>query len=203
MSDESTEDFIKRISEIMFDESQYAKSVNLSTDVDNVLASSNNYYEDDITQDDVKTYYDRIMDKSDVTPISYGLNSKMVKVNGKVTEKTYKVGGMYGTALEKVCFWLDKAVTVAENDIQKAAFEKLSEYFQTGDLKKFDEYNILWVQDTTSSIDATLGFIEVYGDAIGYRGAFEAIVYYRDPEASKRIEAIGNEAQWFEDNSTI
>jgi len=126
-----------------------------------------------------------------------------VKENGKIVEKVWKMQGMYSPAIEKIVFWLQKAVNVAENDIQKQALQKLIEYYQTGDLKKFDEYNILWVQDTSSVVDAINGFIEVYNDPLGYRGSFESVVSIKDFEASKRIAAIAKEAQWFEDNSPI
>ncbi len=198
----SPDGLIAKLTPIMFDPEVDSKRVNLDPEVDLVARSANNYYEG-VTQKEVEAYYARVADKSDKTPISYGLNSKMVRENGKVVEKVWKVGGMYTAAIEKIVYWLEKASTVAENDKQKAALDRLIEYYKTGDLEKFDEYNIAWVNDTDSPIDVVNGFIEVYGDAMGYRGAFESVVSIRDVEATKRIAAIGNEAQWFEDNSPL
>ncbi|MHA2099639.1 MAG: dipeptidyl-peptidase 3 family protein, partial [Candidatus Kariarchaeaceae archaeon] len=169
---------------------------------DLIVTSANNYYEG-VTQKDVEDFYSKRIDKNDPEPISYGLNSKLVKVEGEIIEKTYKVSGMYTDAIEQIVYWLKKAVEVTENEKQKAALNKLIEYYQTGDLRTYDKYNILWVQDTNSKIDVVNGFIETYGDALGFRGAFESIVSFVDPEATKRIAAIGNQAQWFENNSTI
>jgi dipeptidyl-peptidase-3 len=143
------------------------------------------------------------MKKDDSEPISWGLNSKMTKVDGKVIEQVWKVGGMYSASIEKIVFWLEKAVKVAENDKQKKALELLVEYYKTGDLKKWDEYNIAWVADVDSRLDVVNGFIEVYDDAIGKRASYESVVSIKDMEATKRIAAIAKEAQWFEDNSPI
>ena len=176
--------------------------INQNIKDDIIATSAVNFYEN-LTQKEVEAYYEKIIDKKDPRPISYGLNSKLVKENGKIVEKVWKMQGMYSPAIEKIVFWLQKAVNVAENDIQKQALQKLIEYYQTGDLKKFDEYNILWVQDTSSVVDAINGFIEVYNDPLGYRGSFESVVSIKDFEASKRIAAIAKEAQWFEDNSPI
>jgi dipeptidyl-peptidase-3 len=133
----------------------------------------------------------------------YGLNSKLVKENGKLVEKVWKVGGMYSPAIEKIVYWLEKASGVAENAEQKDALLKLIKYYQTGDLKDFDEYCISWVKDVNSVIDVVNGFIEVYGDAIGKRGSYESVVSIKDMEATKRIATIAKEAQWFEDNSPL
>ncbi len=201
MEGESPEDLLAKISPVMFDPAIDAKRVNQSGDL--IASSANNYYDPDLTEAEVDAFYANMIDKSDKTPISYGLNSKLVKENGEIKEKIWMVGGMYGEALSEVANWLEKAAGVAENDAQKAAYEALVKYYRSGDLKDFDEYNILWVQDTESDIDVINGFIEVYGDAKGFRGAFESVVQITDPEASKRIEAISEEAQWFEDNSPI
>jgi len=176
--------------------------INQNTKEDIVATSAVNFYEG-LTQKEVEAYYNKIIDKNDPRPISYGLNSKLVKENGKIVEKVWKVGGMYSSAIEKIVYWLEKAVKVAENDIQKQALQKLIEYYQTGDLKKFDEYNILWVQDTSSVVDVINGFIEVYNDPLGYRGSFESVVSIKDFETSKRIDAIAKQAQYFEDHSPI
>ncbi|MCB0833174.1 MAG: dihydrofolate reductase [Bacteroidetes bacterium] len=199
---ETADQFIARLNPILFDPSVASKRISLDPKEDLLLSSAMNYYEG-VTQKEAEAYYDKIIDKKDPRPISYGLNSKLVKENGQIVEKTYKVGGLYSAAIEKIVFWMEKAIAVAENDLQKAALEKLIAYYKTGDLKLFDEYNILWVQDTSSVVDATNGFIEVYGDPLGYRGAYESVVSIKDFEATKRISAIGAQAQWFEDNSPL
>lgn len=200
---ETVEQFAERIKPIMFDLSFENKMTNLTEGIDHVVLSANNFYEG-LTQKEVETYYAN----TQLFPITghdpeYGLNSKVIKENGKIVEKVYKVGGMYSAALEKMIYWLEKATTVAENEQQKTALTLLIEYFQTGDLKKWDEYNIAWVKDTASVIDISMGFIEVYNDAIGKKGSFESVVSMKDFESTKRIAAIAEQAQWFEDNSPI
>ncbi len=187
---------------IIFDAKVDAKIVDLAPGIDNVMASANNFYEG-ISQKEVEAYYEKIVKKDDPEPVSWGLNSKMLKENNKVTEKVWKVGGMYGAAIEKIVFWLEKAISVAENEKQKHALELLVDYYKTGDLKKWDEYNIAWVADTDSRLDVVNGFIEVYGDAIGKRASYESVVSMKDMEATKRIATIASNAQWFEDNSPI
>jgi len=194
--------FLADMKPIIFDPKVDAKIVDLSTGIDNVKASANNFYEG-VTQAEVESYYSARMNKNDEQPISWGLNSKMVKENGIVTEKVWKVGGMYTAAIEKIVFWLEKAVNVAENEQQKKTLALLVEYYKTGDLKKWDEYNIAWVNDTESRLDVVNGFIEVYGDAIGKRASFESVVSMKDMEATKRIAKIAANAQWFEDNSPL
>jgi dipeptidyl-peptidase-3 len=198
----SVEEVLRRLKPIMFDPNIAPKGVDLDPSKDVIQASANNNYEG-VTQKEVEEFYKSKINPNDPTPISYGLNSKLVKENGQLVEKVWKVGGMYSQAIEKIVFWLEKAVTVAENDKQKKWLQLLIEYYKTGDLKKFDEYNIAWVQDTESRLDAVNGFIEVYGDALGYKGAFESVVSFRDEEATKRIAAISKEAQYFEDNSPL
>lgn len=193
---------LDRLQPILFDPKVDAKRVNKAQGVDLVAESANNYYEG-VTQAEVEAFYAAKADPNDPEPVSWGLNSKLVKEDGELVEKVWYEGGMYGAAIEKVAYWLSKAATVAENDKQKKAFELLVDYYRSGDLKKFDEYNIAWVEDVDSDIDVINGFIEVYGDALGYRGAFESIVEIRDPVATKRIAAISDEAQWFEDNSPL
>jgi dipeptidyl-peptidase-3 len=199
---QSVEQLIAMLNPILFDAKVDNKIVDLASGIDNVVASANNFYEG-VTQQEVEAYYAGKIDATDTTPISWGLNSKMVKENGKLTEKVWKVGGMYGPAIEKIVYWLEKAVTVAENDQQKKTLQLLVEYYKTGDLKKWDEYNIAWVNDVNSRLDVVNGFIEVYGDAIGKRASYESVVSMKDMEATKRIAAIAKEAQWFEDNSPI
>ena len=198
----NADEFLAIIKPVVFDVNFEAKKVDLAPGIDNVAASANNFYEG-VTQKEVEDYYNARIKKDDAEPISWGLNSKMTKVDGKVIEQVWKVGGMYSAAIEKMVYWLEKAVTVAENDKQKKALELLVEYYKTGDLKKWDEYNIAWVNDTESRLDVVNGFIEVYDDAIGKRASYESVVSIKDMEATKRIAAIAKEAQWFEDNSPI
>jgi dipeptidyl-peptidase III len=199
---EDIDGFLEKLTPIVMDPSVAPQRINLDPNADIVATSSNNYYEG-VTQKEVEDFYNRIIDRNDPTPISYGLNSKLVKENGAIVEKVYKVNGLYSEAISQMVYWLQKAVTVAENDIQKASFEKLIEYYKTGSLKAWDEYNVLWVQDTSSTVDMVHGFVEVYGDPLGYRGAYEAVISFKDFEATERIDVISRNAQWFEDNSPI
>ncbi|HTO15471.1 MAG TPA: hypothetical protein VLZ83_06855 [Edaphocola sp.] len=185
---------------IIFDKSFMPKMVDLREGVDNVANSSNNYYEG-VTQEEVDEYYDQFP-KSDHEP-EWGLNSKLVKVNGEVFERIWKSGGMYGTAIDKMIYWIEKAIPLSENDQQKHSLELLVEYYKTGDLHRWDDYAIAWATNTNTVVDFTNGFIEVYGDAIGKKGSYESIVSIKDFESSKRIEAIAKQAQWFEDNSPL
>ncbi len=187
---------------ILFDPKIDAKRVNQESGIDLVQGSANNFYSG-VTQKEVEAYYKPLKNPADTTPVWFGLNSRLTKVNGKVTEIPWKSGGLYGQAIDKIVFWLQKAITVAENPKQKKALELLVEYYKTGDLKTWDAYNIAWVQDTESMIDVVNGFIEVYGDPLGMRASYESVVSFRDMEATKRIKAIGDQAQWFEDQSPI
>ncbi|WP_246853680.1 dipeptidyl peptidase 3 [Rufibacter aurantiacus] len=199
---ENVETFIKWLTPILFDPNLDAKQVNKAAGQDLIKTSAVNFYEG-LTQKEVEAFYAKKDNKNDPRPVSHGLNSKVVKENGQVVEKPWKVGGMYGPAIERIVFWLDKAVTVAENDKQRLALQKLSEFYRTGDLKVFDEYNIAWVKDVDSQIDVVNGFIEVYDDPLGIKGSYESVVSFKDVEATKRIKAIGDQAQWFEDNSPL
>jgi dipeptidyl-peptidase-3 len=196
------EGFISFLTPILFDPNVDGKTVNLEAGIDNVVGSANNFYED-ITQKEVEDYYAKLVDPKDPTPVSHGLNSKLMKINGKIVEKTWKVGGMYSKAIEQIVFWLDKAAEVAENEQQRKALALLSAYYQTGDLRTFDDYNIAWVNDVNSTIDVVNGFIEVYQDALGKRGSYESVVSIKDFEATKKIEIIAQNAQWFEDNAPL
>ncbi len=200
--DESIDQLLEKIIPIMFDPALYPKRINLDPSKDLITNSACNFYEN-VTQPEVEKYYQGIIDKKSETPISYGLNSKLIKENGKTVEKVYKIGGMYSPAIEKVVYWLEQAKTVAENENQKAGFEKLIEYYKTGDLKIWDEYNVLWVKDLASSVDYVNGFIEVYGDPLGMKATWESVVNFKDVEATKRAETISQNAQWFEDNSPV
>ena len=200
--DETLDNLLAKLLPIIFNQNIDAQKVNLSPGEDLIKTSAVNFYEG-TTQKEVEKFYGAMTSENDSTPIWHGLNSKVIKENGKLKEKIWKVGGMYSPAIEKIVYWLEKAVNVAENDLQKKTLQKLIDYYKTGDLKTWDEYNILWVQDTTSRVDVVNGFIEVYNDPLGYKGSFEAIVSIKDLEATKRIDAISRQAQWFEDNSTI
>ncbi|HNQ13529.1 MAG TPA: dihydrofolate reductase, partial [Bacteroidia bacterium] len=198
----SKDDLLNMLQGIMFDPTVDASIVDLRSGIDNVKSSANNFYEG-VTQKEVEAFYENKKDASLTEQPSWGLNSKLLKENNALVEKVWKVGGMYDKALTQVVFWLEKAVTVAENDNQKKALSLLAEYYKTGDLKTYDDYCVAWVNDTESRIDFANGFIEVYQDAIGKRGAYEAVLSLKDMEASKRIQKISEQAQWFEDNSPL
>lgn len=202
-NDEKPDHLLGRIGLLMFDPTVDAKRVNLDPKTDLVRSSATNYYGAKVTQKQVEKFYAKKIDGAVKNPVSHGLNSKLVRRGGKLVEKVWKADGMYGPAISEIVKWLDKAVAVAENDAQKAALEKLIAFYRSGDLADFDAYSIAWVADTDSRVDVVNGFIEVYGDPMGYRGAYESVVSIRDMEASKRINAISKEAQWFEDQSTI
>ena len=173
------------------------------TDVDIVAESAVNFY-DGVTRAEVEKFYAAMVDPKDKTPISYGLNSKVVKgADGKVYEEVYKVGGLYGTALEKICAELEKAAAVAENQTQKDYIADLVAYYRSGDLKLWDEYNIKWVNDTLGTVDFVNGFVEDYNDPLGRKATWEGLVNFKDNEASRRTELISENAQWFEDNSPV
>ncbi|MBQ1611823.1 MAG: dihydrofolate reductase [Muribaculaceae bacterium] len=187
---------------VIFDPTYMAKRVNQADGEDLIVTSANNLYEG-VTQAEVEAYFDALKDPNDATPISYGLNTKVVKENGKVVEKPYKVGGLYSRAIVNIVYWLQKAAEVAENDAQRAHIEKLIEFYETGDLKTFDDYSILWAEDTKSDIDFINAFIESYGDPLGMTANWESIVNFRNNEASRRTSIISGNAQWFEDNSPV
>lgn len=193
---------IEFITPIIFDPSIDAKRVNLELGVDLLATSANNFYEG-VSQAEAQAYYKSLKKEGDERPPMYGLNSKLVKENGQITEQVYRVGGLYTEAIEKIVYWLEKAVGVAENDIQKQALELLVKYYKTGDLRDFDEYCKAWVKDTNSVMDVVNGFIEVYGDPLGYKGAFESVVSMKDVEATERMAAVAKEASWFETHSPI
>ncbi len=188
----------------IFDPTKDPKKVSLDPDSDLVLSSAVNFYGPDLTQREVEDYFENIIDKDDPTPISYGLNSRMVRqADGTVAEEVYKVGGKYGAAIEKMVGWLEKAVTVAENQQQAQALELLISYYRTGDLETWDEYNIAWSQATEGDIDYITGFVEVYNDPLGYHGSYETIVEINDFDATERMKVLMENAQWFEDNSPL
>ena len=197
---ESLDAFLTRIKPIVSDLKYQPKLVDLSPNIDNITASSVNFYEA-VTQKEVENFYSKFDTKTNAP--AWGINSKLIKENGQIVEKTWKAGGMYGAAIEKIISWLEKAVTVAENDQQKKSLQLLIQYYKTGDLKTYDDFNIAWAADTTSRIDVVNGFTEVYLDPIGKKGSYEAVVSMKDMEATKRITAIASQAQWFEDHSPL
>lgn len=183
------------------DPSFLSKRTVQSGDEDLILASANNYYGQGITQKEVEDFYVGMKNPNDSTPVSYGLNSRLVKENGQIKEKVWKTGGLYTGAIEKIVSELEKAIPFTENDAQKAVIEKLIEYYRTGDLKTFDEYAILWVNDTASDVDFVNGFTETYGDPLGMKASWESTVNFINKKATERTKIISDNAQWFEDNS--
>ena len=196
------EKMLKAITPVMFDKNLYAKRVNQTEGEDLIKTSANNYYEG-VTEKEVDAFYDKMWDPNDTPPLSYGLNSKLMKENGQIVEKQWKVGGMYSAAIEKIVGWLEKAAEVAENDAQKKVINSLIDYYETGDLLTFDEYSILWVEDTESRIDFVNGFIETYGDPLGIKASWESVVNFKNLEATQRTITISQNAQWFEDHSPV
>ena len=188
--------------EVIYSPDIYPQRRSTSKTGDIVELSAVNFY-DGVTREEVDKYYNSMMDPNGKTPISYGLNTKVVKEDGKVVEKPWKVGGIYGPALEKICAELEKAAAVAETDLQKEAIGKLVEYYRTGDLKTWDDFNIDWVQDTVGTIDFINGFIEDYDDPLGRKATWEGYVNMKDSAASARTEVLSANAQWFEDNSPV
>ena len=199
---ETPEQLIETLSKVIFDPAYMQKRVNQADGQDLVLTSANNLYEG-VTQKEVEDYYRSIKDVNDSTPISYGLNAKVVKIDGKVQEQQYKIGGLYGAAIEKIVYYLNKAKEYAETDKQKTYITALVDYYTTGDLRKFDEYSILWAEDTDCTVDFVNGFIESYDDPLGMTGAWESIVNFKNQEASHRTQLISANAQWFEDHSPV
>lgn len=199
---QTVEQFTAEITPVIFDATVLPKRVNQEDGKDLLLTSACNYY-DGVTQAEAEAFYNAMKKPGDATPISYGLNSRLVKKDGKIVEEVYKVGGKYTKAIEKIVENLTKALEFAENDQQKAHIAKLIEYYKTGDLKTFDEYSIQWVEDVVSTVDFINGFIESYGDPLGYKGAWESIVNFKNEEASHRTEVISSNAQWFEQNSPV
>ena len=187
---------------VIFDPAVMPKRVNQAAGEDLVLTSACNYY-DGVTQKEAEDFYNAMKDPKDETPVSYGLNSRLVKENGKIQEKIWKVGGLYGQAIDKIVYWLKKAEDVAENPEQKAVIAELIKFYETGDLKTFDEYAILWVKDLNSLVDFVNGFTESYGDPLGMKASWESLVNFKDMEATHRTEIISGNAQWFEDHSPV
>lgn len=199
---QSVEDLFAQIDPVVFDPTVMAKRVNQADGVDLITTSACNLYEG-LTQAEVEKYYAKLKAGNDPHPVMHGLNSRLVKENGKIVEQVYKVGGLYSDAIENILVWLRKAETVAETEGMKAYIAKLIEYYTTGDLRTFDEYSILWTEETEADIDFINGFIESYGDPLGMTGAWEGMVNFKNNESSLRTHIISENAQWFEDNSPV
>jgi len=199
---QTVDQLLAGLTPVIFDPAVMSKKVNRSQGQDLILTSANNYYYG-VTQAEVESFYEKMKDPTDERPISYGLNSRLVKENGTITEQVWKIGSMYSAAIEKIVHWLEKAATVAENGQQKAVIDKLVSYYRTGSLREYDEYSILWVMDLDSLVDFVNGFTESYGDPLGIKASWEALVNFKNVEASHRTEIISNNAQWFEDHSPV
>lgn len=188
---------------VIFDPSIMKMRVNQKDGDDLLLTSAENFYGEGVTQAEAEKFYDNLRDKNDPEPVMYGLNSRLVKENGRLVEKKWTTDGLYGPALTKIVYWLEKAIPVADTEEQKEVIRKLVEYYKTGNLRTFDEYAIDWVKDTKGLVDFTNGFTEVYGDPLGLKGSWEAIVNFKNLEATARTEKLSKNAQWFEDNSPV
>ena len=186
----------------IFDPEVCPKRLDQTAGVDMIAASGSNYYEG-VTQAEAEKFYADMADPRDPEPVSYGLNSKLVKqADGTIAERVWRVGGMYSPAIERIVYWLEKAAEVAKEP-QKTTIAHLITYYKTGDLREFDRYNIHWVKDTLSNVDFVNGFIEDYGDPLGRKASWEANVNFMDREACRRTEIISENAQWFEDHSPV
>ena len=202
VSEEEKNNLLNEILPVIFDADYLPKRVNKAEGVDLIKTSACNFYED-VSQSEVESFYNGMKVEGDARPVSYGLNSKLTKQNGKLTELVYKANGMYGNKIRQIIHWLTKASQYAENEQQKKVIAILIKYYQTGDLKYFDEYSIEWLKEQEGQVDFINGFIEVYGDPLGLKGSWEGIVEYKDAEATKRTRLISENAQWFEDHSPV
>ena len=188
---------------VIFDPEVMPKRVNQADGDDLVKTSACNYYGDGVTQTEAETFYNTMKQEDDPRPVMYGMNSRLVKADGKLKEKVWKSGGLYSAAIDRIIFWLEKAADVAENGKQAEVLHKLIEFYRTGDLKTFDEYTILWVQETEAMVDFTNGFTETYGDPLGLKASWEGYANFKDLEATARTEKLSANAQWFEDHSPV
>ncbi|MBF6596935.1 MAG: dihydrofolate reductase [Fermentimonas sp.] len=198
----AADETLNEIIPVMFDPALMPKRMSQAQGSDIVQTSAVNFYEG-VTQKEVENFYNSMKDSNDETPVSYGLNSKVIKENGEIVEKVWKLGGMYDKAIDRIIVWLEKASAVAENEHQKDIIDTLIEFYRSGSLQTFDDYSVKWVKDTDSRIDFINGFIETYTDPMGLKGSWESIVNFKSIEASKRTTIISDNAQWFEDNSPI
>lgn len=195
-------ELIATLGDVIFNPEIAPMKVSLDSDGDLVASSAVNFYGDGVTQADVEAHYASIVKSGENQP-EYGLNTRFVMENGKLKVQTMKVGGLYTEAIEKIVYWIEKAIPLAENEQQKITFQRLVDYYKSGDVRDWDNYNLAWINDTASRTDVVNGFIEVYNDPLGKKGSFESVVSFKDMEATKRIEAVSKEAQWFEDNSPL
>ena len=200
---QTRQEFIDIITPVIFDPTVMPKRVFQDGSKDVIVNSATNLYGEGVTQQEVEDFYNALKDPNDLEPISYGLNSRIVKEDGKIKEQVYHLNGLYGPAIAKIVYWLDMAKSVAENEAQKEYITKLIDYYVTGDLRLFDEYSILWTEDTDSDVDFVNGFIESYGDPLGMTGSWESYVNFKNVASTKRTETIASNAQWFEDNSPV
>lgn len=201
---ETVDALLARLKPVIFDPSVMPKRTVQSGDTDWIQASANNYYGEDITQAEVEAFYGKMKAEGDSRcPLSYGLNSRLEKENGQLVERVWKVGGLYSEAIERIVTELEKAAAFAENEKQRQIIATLIDYYRTGDLRTFDAYSILWVEDTDSQVDFVNGFIETYGDALGLKASWESTVNFRNEEATRRTQVISENAQWFEDHSPV
>ena len=201
-SGKKIEAIIQEIKKVIFDPETESKRVNLDSEKDLLVSSSNNYYQN-VKQTEAEKFYADLKSTAGQEPVSFGLNSTLIKEDGQLKEKVWKLNGKYGKAIEQIIFWLEKAKDYAENDLQKKYIGSLIEYYTTGDLAKFDEYSIDWALEQAGNVDFVNGFIEVYGDPLGIKGSWESIVNYKDQEATKRATILSENAQWFEDHSPV
>ena len=199
---ESVQAMCDKLFPVMFDPKVMPKRVNQADGEDLVMTSAANYYEG-VTQDEAEKFYAMQKVAADTNPVMYGMNSRLVKKYGVLQEEVWKLDGMYGEAIQKIIFWLEKAETVAENEAQREVIRLLIDFYRTGDLKTFDTYSIAWLKDTDSKVDFVNGFIESYGDPLGMKASWESIVNFKDEEATHRTEIISQHAQWFEDHSPV
>lgn len=203
-ADETVDALLARLKPVIFDPSVMPKCTVQSGDTDWIQASANNYYGEDVTQAEVEAFYGKMKAEGNSRcPLSYGLNSRLEKENGQLVERVWKVGGLYSEAIERIVAELEKATTFAENEKQRQIIATLIDYYRTGDLRTFDAYSILWVEDTDSQVDFVNGFIETYGDALGLKASWESTVNFRNEEATRRTQIISENAQWFEDHSPV
>ena len=201
---ETVDTLLARLKPVIFDPTVMPKRTVQSGDTDWIQASANNYYGEDVTQAEVEAFYGKMKAEGDSRcPLSYGLNSRLEKENGQLVERVWKVGGLYSEAIERIVAELEKAAAFAENEKQRQIIAMLIDYYRTGDLRTFDAYSILWVEDTDSQVDFVNGFIETYGDALGLKASWESTVNFRNEEATRRTQTISENAQWFEDHSPV
>lgn len=200
---QTAEQLCDELCPVIFDPTVMPKRVNQADGEDLVLTSAANYYGEGVTQAEAEKFYNAMKSPDDPQPVMYGMNSRLVKENGKLTERVWKSGGLYGAAIDRIIYWLSLAANVAENEQQRTVIEKLVSFYRTGDLKDFDDYTILWVNDLNGQVDFVNGFTESYGDPLGMKASWEGLANFKDMEATRRTEKLSTNAQWFEDHSPV